>query len=643
MLLQIKCIRKGSKPAIWRRALVPIDITFSQLAYILEIILEMPQTARFEFDFFQEKDRLVEADGTETFPVSYDYTYRSSRDYIVNDYFQTKTWFTFRMRDQAEVQPEYRIECEKLAEAVSTEVKDREPVLCPVIIKAVLPVDDLYWTDTDKINRKLQEACFLTEGTQEYLPFSDVCDQAEQRRGIIFNKDAKSRDHILRQSTRSLLKELSDRIGTIIKEDPSGALAASLDEKLDIVRKFQKTSSIEDILRSFTKADLKEIAFDAGCKLAASAKPKMAYELARYLLKPDVMRMRMLRLTEEELSAFEKAADKGRFLPSAKEKGRYDTAVYLTYMGEYTDDTVEVPEDSAAVYRVLKKTGYREFHRKGRWLLDCLHTFALIHVVGNEDLVFQMYIRAEDFSADRAEFEEIFEKLPEEINPCRKVGRRIVALGAVKDDIYKRIEANQRNVPYYIPTKQEINEYSQHGYPVSNSAYRELYEFYAGRMKLDQETCEKLTMSAFGVFSGGGMLSDYMEELNERELVFGSDRQVREFANIVMNLNNSTRMFILKGHTPNEMSQFSGGTVNKGRPTIIPMSSMAADMLNESRGQLEAMGFKADLDASADHFPVFSYPEGMGGDVKTAVKKIYPNDPCPCGSGKKYKKCCGRK
>lgn len=23
--------------------------------------------------------------------------------------------------------------------------------------------------------------------------------------------------------------------------------------------------------------------------------------------------------------------------------------------------------------------------------------------------------------------------------------------------------------------------------------------------------------------------------------------------------------------------------------------------------------------------------------------KIYPNDPCPCGSGKKYKKCCGKK
>ena len=31
------------------------------------------------------------------------------------------------------------------------------------------------------------------------------------------------------------------------------------------------------------------------------------------------------------------------------------------------------------------------------------------------------------------------------------------------------------------------------------------------------------------------------------------------------------------------------------------------------------------------------------GPVKRENAKIYPNDPCPCGSGKKYKQCCGRK
>ena len=35
--------------------------------------------------------------------------------------------------------------------------------------------------------------------------------------------------------------------------------------------------------------------------------------------------------------------------------------------------------------------------------------------------------------------------------------------------------------------------------------------------------------------------------------------------------------------------------------------------------------------------------EAVKGPVKRTAEKVYPNDPCPCGSGKKYKQCCGRK
>ena len=34
---------------------------------------------------------------------------------------------------------------------------------------------------------------------------------------------------------------------------------------------------------------------------------------------------------------------------------------------------------------------------------------------------------------------------------------------------------------------------------------------------------------------------------------------------------------------------------------------------------------------------------GPKAPVKREEAKVYPNDPCPCGSGKKYKQCCGRK
>ncbi len=35
--------------------------------------------------------------------------------------------------------------------------------------------------------------------------------------------------------------------------------------------------------------------------------------------------------------------------------------------------------------------------------------------------------------------------------------------------------------------------------------------------------------------------------------------------------------------------------------------------------------------------------ESAKGPKKRAEEKVYPNDPCPCGSGKKFKQCCGRK
>lgn len=37
------------------------------------------------------------------------------------------------------------------------------------------------------------------------------------------------------------------------------------------------------------------------------------------------------------------------------------------------------------------------------------------------------------------------------------------------------------------------------------------------------------------------------------------------------------------------------------------------------------------------------YKEQKSSTTIVKDKKVYPNDPCPCGSGKKYKKCCGRK
>lgn len=37
------------------------------------------------------------------------------------------------------------------------------------------------------------------------------------------------------------------------------------------------------------------------------------------------------------------------------------------------------------------------------------------------------------------------------------------------------------------------------------------------------------------------------------------------------------------------------------------------------------------------------YKEQKSSTTVVKEDKVYPNDPCPCGSGKKYKKCCAKK
>lgn len=48
---QLKITRKGTKPPVWRRCLVPADTDFAKLAAMLEDILEYADTENYEFEF----------------------------------------------------------------------------------------------------------------------------------------------------------------------------------------------------------------------------------------------------------------------------------------------------------------------------------------------------------------------------------------------------------------------------------------------------------------------------------------------------------------------------------------------------------------------------------------------------------------
>ena len=106
-----------------------------------------------------------------------------------------------------------------------------------------------------------------------------------------------------------------------------------------------------------------------------------------------------------------------------------------------------------------------------------------------------------------------------------------------------------------------------------------------------------------------------------------------------MDAHNNTRMIENRGHNPNELASKS---LLGGIPTIVPGSSRAEALLKETAPQLREMGMTVGLEGNADTVGTAMYTRGPGGNVIRIGKKIYPNDSCPCGSGKKYKECCGR-
>ena len=667
MFIQIKAIRKGTKPPIWRRAYVPMGITFAQLAYIMEILLELPVTAAYEFEFFQEMDRLIEGDNREKLKTDYRFRYRNAVKASVNDRVKPKAWFTFRLNRGGEDLPQYRVELEKLSDV---KIRDEnKPLDYPMITIQKSPEEDRYWTAPNDINQKLKDTCFLSEGEADYPSFESVRDQIEQGKGITVCQNIESKDNIISDSGLDMMQAFADRINQLqVRIDELqreiGARMADEDQsgksrqdpavsKSDSIRNPssllgakrtnpRKIRSVEEVLKAYPKEELIEMAEEYGIKLHSSSKAKMAYELARGILEPGFMREQLLELDEEELDAFEGMIRKGRHLPDDDEADKLEGFLFLDYVAELTNGQFEVPEDVATVYGIICRSGYREFHKKAKWLLNCLRVFSTLYAVGRVDLLYKLYCQTSLFKTDREEFDDILAKIPDRLNECCKIGSRIVAKEAAEDQIYLKLEERQRKVPYYIPSESEILDYAVNRYPASDPVYRRLYDFFEKDMGVEEPDCWKYCVMAYITFSASGALSDYMEFLSEQRLVFKSEGQAARFANLIMELNNNTRKYLMKGHTPLEMRAYAPPAKPGERTKILPMSSDAAKLLEEGRKQLQIMGFDVETNETGTVIPMMSFNNGVSGDMKSGSRKIYPNDPCPCGSGKKFKKCCGR-
>jgi hypothetical protein len=157
-------------------------------------------------------------------------------------------------------------------------------------------------------------------------------------------------------------------------------------------------------------------------------------------------------------------------------------------------------------------------------------------------------------------------------------------------DLLKQIQ----NKPRYIPHKEEFLKHSGNHYFEMTPQLLQLRLYILNQLCDDAELVDTIIEDIQLACSMEEPLQMIVNELDRRNIVFDNIDQVKRFASLVTEVNNHTRIWSNCGYTPAELGALTGGSENR----LFP-------------GQ------------------------------RIAAVKVGRNDPCPCGSGKKFKKCCG--
>ncbi len=131
--------------------------------------------------------------------------------------------------------------------------------------------------------------------------------------------------------------------------------------------------------------------------------------------------------------------------------------------------------------------------------------------------------------------------------------------------------------------------------------------------------------------SGQSAVQDVINILQEYKISLKDDKEVNEYLSLAIELNNSGRLWAIKGNIPNEIRSREQLSPQSPLKIVFGPNIQGTNIPAEIQKAIESGKFQGRITVDADEV-----------ERASQARKIGRNDPCPCGSGKKYKNCCGR-
>ena len=346
---------------------------------------------------------------------------------------------------------------------------------------------------------------------------------------------------------------------------------------------------------------------------------------AELLLTPDMMARRMSVLTDRQMELFERACREPLTLePDEQEDGRklndcrYAVLVNtdadapippnaslseeqeemletLKAFRRFSANRLEVPDDAVSLYETVNTPEFQARRRVVSRLVICLDGSAYLYGSTPVSVIRRILERelGEDISEEK--ILSLYDALPSD----SKYSSYDAATGRInyrhlsEEELAELIQ-KQEGKDFYIPSLAEINEMYEQGFPSDSPAYAHYRSFLEHYCQIDAIEAEIAAAELAKKISEENAPQDCVQEMIDWS---GADSSCAQLLlRMYRNCYSETRFPALCGHTPLEIG---------AAPSDSPYQE-----------------FDLEFDDSVK--PV----------------RVGRNDPCPCGSGKKYKKCC---
>lgn len=354
-------------------------------------------------------------------------------------------------------------------------------------------------------------------------------------------------------------------------------------------------------LQKYTKDKLVFAARQLCISYSKLKKNELIEKLVAELQTPETAGKRFAIMPDENIHAFEAALDKKCFLPDNSEYALLLPFISMGYIAAYDDNYLEAVKEARALYKKLNTPAFHTHRKQLAWLLDCITAMSSLHLCVPVEFFCDMYAQRKGFSLTAEELPRLLSEVPTSFNPCQLSDGNIRLKSINDPQMLATLKQAQENFGLYLPTADEITQLSHYGYLTNSIAYQNLYSFFVTDLATNAVEAHYWCQYIYEYENAFELRppASLIPRLQDNIPTWSNYKHLGKFSVLLQAAHNSgSRLFCLGGHTPDEAAKLAITKKSATKPN---------------------------------------------GRVGTKAKKIYPNDPCPCGSGKKYKKCCGRK